>query len=90
MGAHSAPVFIGLGDVVGTDSDHPAIADLELTMQLNKPFMLAAVVGAETSAAQDQNHRMLSLQLGELPVFAGVVGQLIVGKVAPGTMSGRI
>ena len=43
-------------------------------MQLNKPFVLAAVLGAETSAAQDQNHRMLSLQLGEFPVFAGVVG----------------
>jgi hypothetical protein len=32
-------------------------------MKLNKPFVLAAVLGAETSAAQDQNHRVLSLQL---------------------------
>ena len=49
-------------------------------MQLDKPFVLAAVLGAETSAAQDQNHRLLSLQLREPAVFGGVVGQLIVGE----------
>src|SRR5471030_2605692 len=83
VGAHSAAEFIRLGDVVGTDCDQPAIADLELTMQLNKPFMLAALLGTETSAAQDQNKRLLFLQLRELPVFAGVVGQFVVGEGGP-------
>jgi len=39
-----------------------AIADLELTMQLNKTFVLTAVPGAETFAAQHRNHRVLALQ----------------------------
>jgi hypothetical protein len=49
-------------------------------MEFNKPFSLPAVLGAETSAAEDENHWMLSLQLGELPAFRGVVGKLIVGE----------
>ena len=52
-------------------------------MELNKPFSLPAVLGAETSAAEDENHGMLSLQFGELPAFRGVVGKLIVGKDRP-------
>jgi hypothetical protein len=54
VGPHSVAEFVRLGDVVGTDRGQPAIADLELTMQFNKPFVLAAVLGAKTSAAQDQ------------------------------------
>jgi hypothetical protein len=52
-------------------------------MELNKQFSLSAVLGAETSAAEDENHRMLSLQFGEFPAFGGVVGKLIVGKDRP-------
>jgi hypothetical protein len=52
-------------------------------MELNQPFCLSAVLGAETSAAEDKNHWMLSLQFGELPVFRGVVGKLIVGEDSP-------
>ena len=47
---------------------------MALTMQMNKPFVLAAILGTEASAAKDRNHRMLSLQPGELPVFVGLVG----------------
>jgi hypothetical protein len=39
-----------------------AIGNLELTMEFNKPFSLSAVLGAETSAAEDENHWMWSLQ----------------------------
>jgi hypothetical protein len=49
-------------------------------MEFNKPFILPALLGAETSAAEDENHWMLSLQFGELPAFRGVVGKLIVGE----------
>src|SRR6266403_755385 len=49
-------------------------------MELHKPFGLAAVLGAETSAAEDENHGMRSLQFGELAAFRGVVGKLVVGK----------
>src|SRR5258708_29961682 len=49
-------------------------------MEFDEPFGLAAVLGAETSAAQDENHGMWSLQFGELAAFRGVVGKLIVGE----------
>jgi len=52
-------------------------------MEFNKPFILPALLGAETSAAEDENHWMLSLQFGELPAFRGVVGKLIVGEDSP-------
>jgi len=60
-----------------------AIADIELTMELNKPLSLPAVFGAETSAAEHENHRVLSLRFGELPPLSGVVGKLIVGEDSP-------
>ena len=41
VGTDSGAIFIRLGDVVGANRDQPAIADLELTMELNKPFMPA-------------------------------------------------
>jgi hypothetical protein len=53
-------------------------------MELNKPFSVPAVLGAETSAAEDENHWVLSLQFGELPTFRGVIGKLIVGEDCPG------
>jgi hypothetical protein len=52
-------------------------------MELNKPFSLPAVLGAETSAAEDENHGMLSLQIGELPALRCVVGKLVVGEDRP-------
>jgi hypothetical protein len=56
VGTDSAAIFIRLDDVVGANRDHPAIADLNLTMKLNKPFMLPAVLRAVPSAAEDENH----------------------------------
>src|SRR5262249_54454619 len=83
VGTDSTAIFIGLSDIVGADCDKAAIANLELTMELNKPFRLPAVFGAETSAAEDENHRVLSLQFGELPPLSGVVGKLIIGEDSP-------
>ena len=83
VGADSAAIFIRQSDIVGANRDKPAIGNLELTMEFNKPFSLPAVLGAETSTAEDQNHWMLSLQFGELPAFRGVVGKLIVGEDSP-------
>src|SRR5258707_9768950 len=79
MGAGAGAILIRLGDVVGADRDHPAIANLQLTMECNEPFSLPAVLGAETSAAEDENHWMVSLQFGELSAFRGVVGKLVIG-----------
>ena len=81
--AYPAAIFIGLGDIVGADRDKPAIAHLHLPMEFDKPFGLPAVLRAETSAAEDENHGIWSLQLGELPTFRGVVGKLIVGEDGP-------
>src|SRR5262249_2740780 len=83
VGTDPAAILIRLSNVVGADRHKPAIANFELTMELNKSFGLPAVLGAETSTAEDENHRMLSLQLGELPAFRSVVGQLIVGEGRP-------
>jgi len=84
VGTDSAAIFIRLGDIVGANRDKPAIANFELPMQFHKPFRLPPVLGAETAAAEDENHRMLSLQFGELAAFRGVVGKLIVGEGSPG------
>src|ERR1700675_307261 len=53
-------------------------------MEFNKPFSLPAVLGAESSTAEDENHGVWSLQFGELPTFRGLVGKLIVGEDCPG------
>ena len=84
MGANPATILIRLGDVVRANRDQPAIPNLEFRIKCNQPFRLPAVLGAETSAAEDHNHGMLSLQFGELPAFRCVVGKLIVGKDSPG------
>jgi hypothetical protein len=83
VGTDAAAIFIRLGDVVGADCNQSAIADLDLTMELNKPFSLPTVFGAVPSATEDENHRMLSLQLGELPALRGVVGQFVVREDSP-------
>jgi hypothetical protein len=80
VGADSAAIFVRLSDIVGADCDETAISNLELTMECNKPFRLPAVLGAESSAAQDENDGVLSLEFGELPAFRGVVGKPIVGE----------
>jgi hypothetical protein len=83
VGTESAAIFIRLSDIVGANRDKPAIGNLELTMELNKSFSLPAVLGAETSATEDENHGMLSLQFGELRPFRGMVGKLIVREDSP-------
>jgi hypothetical protein len=83
VSADTTTIFVRLSDVVGTDRNEPAIANFHLTVEFKKPFSLPAILGAETSAAEDENHWMLSLQFGELPAFRGVVGKLIVGEDSP-------
>ena len=83
VGADTCAIFIRLRDIVGADCDQPAIGNLEFTMELNQPFRLPAVLGSVTPAAEDEDHGVLSLQFGELSVFRGVVGQLIVGEDSP-------
>ncbi len=75
--------LIGLGDIVGADCDQPAIANLELAMEFHEQFRLAAIFRAESTAAENQNHGMLCLQLGELAMLAGVIGELVVGENGP-------
>jgi hypothetical protein len=45
---------------------------------LHEAFGLAAVLRAETAAAENENHGVWSLQFGELAAFRGVVGKLVV------------
>ena len=83
VGADSCAILIRLRDIVGADRDQPAIGNLEFTMELNQPFRLSAVLGSVTPAAEDEDHGVSSLQVRELPVFRGVVGQLIIGEDSP-------
>jgi hypothetical protein len=83
VGAETAAILIRLSNIVSADRNKPAIADLELAVQLDEPFGLPAVLWSVASAAEDQNHGMLSLQFRELPVLCGMVGQLIVGEDRP-------
>jgi hypothetical protein len=78
VGADSTTIFIGFDNTVCTYCNEPAIADLELAMELNKALGLSAVLGTVASTAENKNHRMLSLQLRQLAVFRCVVGKLIV------------
>jgi hypothetical protein len=83
VGADTCAIFIRLRDIVGADCDQPAIGNLEFTIELNQPFRLPAVLGSVTPAAEDDDHGVLFLQFGELPVFGSVVGQFIVGEDSP-------
>src|SRR6266436_7591038 len=83
VGANSTAILVRPSDIVGADCDQAAIANLELTMELNQPFSLPALFGAEASPAEDENHRVLSLQFGELPALSAVVGKFKVGEDSP-------
>ena len=61
MGTSPGAIFIRLDDIVGADRDKSAVANLELTMKSDKPFVHPAILGAITSAAEDQNHWVLPL-----------------------------
>jgi hypothetical protein len=83
MSADAGAIFVRLSDVVGAHRDKAAIANLHLSMEFKKSFSLSAVLGAVATAAQDEHHRMLALQLGELPAFRRVVGKFVVGENGP-------
>jgi len=84
VGVDASAVFICFGDVVGADGDEAAIGDFEFAMELHEEFGLAAIFGAEASAAEDQNHGMRALEVGEFAVLGGVVGKVVVGKCGAG------
>src|SRR4029077_12988652 len=50
----------------------------------NKSFMLTAIFRTKSSAAEHDNHRILSLQFGKLAMFSGVIGKLVIGKYRSG------
>jgi hypothetical protein len=84
VGTDPSAVFTSFRDVVRADCDQSAIGDFELPMKLNEKLRLAPVLGAITTAAEDEYHWMLSLQLGELSALRCMVGKLIVGEDSPG------
>jgi hypothetical protein len=84
VGVDSAAKFVRASDVVGADRDELAITNFDFTMELNQPLRLPAVLGSIAAAAQDEDHRILALELGELPASGGVVGQLVIGEDGSG------
>jgi len=59
-------------------------------MELEEALALPTIFWAIAAATQDDNHRVLCLQLGEFPTLSRVVSEFVVGKDLPGTMSSRI
>jgi hypothetical protein len=45
VGTDAASIFIRPSDIVGANRDKPAIGNLELSMESNKPFILPALLG---------------------------------------------
>src|SRR5271157_3695861 len=89
MRADTAAKFVGLYDVVGADRNQPAITNLHLAVKLDKSLSLPTILRAVAAAAQDDDHRILSLQLRELSALCGVVGKF-VGRERPRLGSSRI
>src|SRR5271165_7340042 len=73
MRADAAAKFVGLYDVVGADRNQPAITNLHFAVKLDKSLSLPTILRAVAAAAQDDDHRILSLQLRELSALCGVV-----------------
>src|SRR6266851_4393416 len=80
MSADAVAVLIRQKHVVGTDGDEPGVTDFHLVMKLDQTLGLAPILRAESSPAKHQNHRIWPLKIGNLPTFARVIGQLIIGK----------
>jgi hypothetical protein len=88
VGVDAGTIFIRLGDIVGAYGHETAIGDFEFAMELNEEFGLAAVLGAEASAAEDEDHGMRALEVGEFAAFRGLIGKLVVGESGAGNNVG--
>jgi hypothetical protein len=84
VGVDAGAIFIRLGDIVGAYGHETAIGDFEFAMELDEEFGLAAVLGAETSAAEDEDHGVRALQFGEFAAFRSVIGKLVVWESGAG------
>jgi hypothetical protein len=49
-------------------------------MEFHQQLRLAAILGTETSPAENEDHGMLALELREFAVLSGVVGKFVIGK----------
>jgi hypothetical protein len=81
--------LVGLEDVVGRDGDDLGVRDADLRVVGSQLEALLVVLRAKPAAREHQDHRVDPLQLAQPTPGPGVVGQLVVGKVPPGTMSAR-
>src|ERR1700736_6377553 len=80
MSANAAAVVIRCKHVVGTDGDEAGVTDLHLAVKLGQTLGLALVPRAESSPAKHQDHGIVPLEVRQLGTFAGVIGQIIIGK----------
>jgi hypothetical protein len=53
-------------------------------MKLSQAFRLPAVLGAKPSAAEYENHGILTLEFRELAAFRSMISELVVGKEGAG------
>jgi hypothetical protein len=89
VSADTTTIFVRLSDIVGTDRDKSAIANLDLTVEFKKPFSLSAILGAETTAAEDPRGKSLNLEnaIVDAPVGAAMAGTDGNDIVQPGILS---
>ena len=80
MRAGGRAKLVGLEQVVRGDRDEMAVAHFHLVKELDEALVLAAILRAEPPATQDDDERVVLLELRELPVRSGLIGQLVVGE----------
>jgi hypothetical protein len=80
MRTDTAAIFVGFCDVVGADSDQPAITNFHFAKELEKALRLTTILRTIATATEDEYHRMLPLQLGKLSTLCSVVRKLVVRK----------
>src|SRR5467141_5080152 len=80
MSADAVAVLIRRKHVVGADCDQAAVTDFHLAVKLDQTLGLAQIFRTVSSPAKHKDHGIWPLQIGKLATFAGVIGQLIIGK----------
>jgi hypothetical protein len=74
MRPDAGTVFVGRRQVVSADGDQTAVTDFHFAMEFDKTLCRPTIFWTETSAAENQDHRIGPLQIRELAMFTSVIG----------------
>lgn len=80
LSAETVAESIDRGMVVGGDSDDLGVADDEFGIEVDQVPDLASILGAERASEQQEDHRVVALELGERLRVLVLVWQFVVGE----------